>query len=668
MVAPPSVRSSASILSVTTSRPAPLQRKSTLKRSVEESGVSNPPSSPSKRPRVDFDPETELFSADELEDMDPLVVREEVRRAIQRHQMGDDGAFARINHVFAPPENEDFAPSSEAVRIYLQALLANVSLLNKSCNSLVQAVLYSDWVGRGDSLSQLYTKFLGTLAAAQGGYLSKILQRLVDLLGPQKTRRVPDCRPVRQPRIHQRVIQALRYITQLIPAASGSLAEAVNRRLSFDFAKAEERLTFIKNFMTLIESVPELATDVLNGILAELVKLDVSIQSDIDNDEDAEETILRHISSSQTLVAAVSQQLPGTPLRSDEEDDGITTDESDEEEEEISEAELQKRKLRADVKQVDLIMDMLFQYYSKQSAKSSDDTLDQLMSQFHNIILPTYRSRHTQFLIFHFAQTSPIFVDQFVTSCIEKLIDRRQSQYLRHAAAAYFSGFVGRADNVSPTVVTDCIELLCDQLTELRKQYDPMCRGPNLKRYGDFYATFQAILYIFCYRWRDLASANADLDDESDFDDDEAEHFYFSDKLREALNAAIHSNLNPLRVCTPVIVEQFAKLTHALDFMYLHSKIASNRNVRLHAQHERSISQLEISGPDPELGLVGDNGVMEGYFPYDPYELPISRHWVEQEYVKWKGIPGEVVQSDSEDEEDGVMIEIEDEDSPEDEL
>ena len=321
-------------------------------------------------------------------------------------------------------------------------------------------------------------------------------------------------------------------------------------------------------------------------------------------------------------------------------------------------------------------MDMLFQYYSRQSAKSSSATMNQLLSQFDNIILPTYRSRHTQFLIFHFAQTSPIFVDQFVTSCIEKLLDPHQSQYARHAAAAYFSGFVGRGVHVSPTVVTDCIELLCDQLTTLRTQLEPLCRGPNLKRYGDFYATFQAILYIFCFRWRDLASSHSDDDDDSDFDDDLPESFYFSDKLRSALTAAIFSPLNPLRVCTPVIVEQFAKLAHALDFMFLHSKIASNQHVRLHTtqqHHQRSISQLDINAPDlgsAEGGtLAGDNGVMEGYFPYDPYELPISRHWVQQEYVAWKGIPGEKVVEDSDEEldddddddcgEGGVMLQLE---------
>lgn len=311
MFAPPCLRPHGQTLPI--SRPILPQRKSTLKRSRDENELPEPPSSPSKRSRVGFDSETEMFSADEIEELDPVVVREEVRRAIQRHQRGEEGAFTNIQHIFATSKAGENGPSNQTARVYLQALLANVSLLNKSCNSLVNTVLLSEWVGRGEAFFQLYTKFLGNLAASQGGYLSKVLQMLVDLLGLQKTRRVSDCRPTRQPRIHRRVLQTLRYITQLIPVASASLAEAIKRRLSFDFAKHEERLTFVKNFIDLIEFVPELATDILDSIMAELVKLDVSIQAEMDNDEDAEDAILHHISSSQTLVAAAARNT--TPLR-----------------------------------------------------------------------------------------------------------------------------------------------------------------------------------------------------------------------------------------------------------------------------------------------------------------------------------------------------------------
>ncbi len=93
-------------------------------------------------------------------------------------------------------------------------------------------------------------------------------------------------------------------------------------------------------------------------------------------------------------------------------------------------------------------------------------------------------------------------------------------------------------------------------------------------------------------------------------------------------------------MCTPVIVEQFAKLTLALQLFYVYPKLEENRHVRM-TSHWRSISDLNISNPDRDLSWVGDNGMLEGYFPYDPYHLPISKHWIEGDYVEWKGIPGE---------------------------
>jgi RNA polymerase I-specific transcription initiation factor RRN3 len=282
-----------------------------------------------------------------------------------------------------------------------------------------------------------------------------------------------------------------------------------------------------------------------------------------------------------------------------------------------------------------------------------DAAIEQVISLFHSLILPTYRSRHPQFLVFHFAQSDPIIVDRFVTSCVAVLVDKKQPHLLRHSAAAYFSGFVGRGAHVSPQVVQDCLELLCDHLTDLRKKYEPVCRGPDLKRFGDFYAAFQAILYIFCFRWRDVASTSSDLESDSELDDDEeeVEVYHFPESLRDSLRMAIYSPLNPLRVCTPVIVEQFAKLTYALQLFYVYPKLEENKHVRVQSSQVRTMADLTISNPDRDLSWMGDNGMLEGYFPYDPYHLPISQHWIEGDYVQWKGIPGEEVNdSDSEDE------------------
>lgn len=658
MLAPPAVRPSApadlsiSSISPLSKRPSPLSRRSTLKRSIDDADSMSIPSSPSKRSRVTFDSDVETFSFHDDDLLDPLVVKEEIHRALQRHLIGDESSYDKLKTKFTTPYNQEDAPSTKTLRVHLQGILSHISILNKNCYDLVHAIIASEWVGRDQAYFSLFAKVLGNLSAAQGGFVGKITHMLVELLGPQKTRRIPGHRPVRQALIHQRVFQILQYITQLAPTASGAVIEAVRKRMSWEFSKASDRLTYIRSFIELIEYLPELTSDILTTIMIELVKLDVSVQTDLDEDEDdAEDDILQYISSSQTLVGREEIQRDADSTV-DSDDDSSSVESEPEEDPLANPIQLQRAKLKDDIKQIDQIMDKLFEYYTKAlssaSFQSRDGAMLQLQAQFHNIILPTYRSRHPQFLIFHFAQSSPILVDQFVSSCIQVLVDKHQPHILRQSAAAYFSGFVGRGAHVSPTVVSDCVGLLCDQLNILRKAYEPGCRGPDLKRYSDFYATMQAILYIFCFRWRDLASISSDMDDDSDQEDDEPEAYHFSDSLRSTLSSAIYSPLNPLRICTPDIVEQFAKLTFALQFLYLHSKIETNKHVRLHS-HWRSLSDLHISQPERDLSWVGDNGMLEGYFPYDPYHLPVSKRWLEGDYVQWKGIPGDQIEdTDSE--------------------
>lgn len=633
------------------------------------------PSSPSKRARVTFDTDVEVLSADDDDDLNPLVIKEQVRRAIQRHILDDDDAYERVRLIFSTSADKQGAPSSKALKLYLQAVLANVSQLTRDCSSLVHAVLNSEWIGRDETYFTLFVKFLGNLAAAQSGYVNKIMQVLVDLLGPQKTRRLPNSKPIRRSKIYRRTLQTVQYITQLVPTASGSLADRIVVKLDFDFEKADDRMTYITNFIELIKYVPELTSEILTNILRQLIKLDTAVQADLDDqDEEVEDEILQHMSASQTLAMAAGQDMLRGGLSSDEEDDFATSEDSEsDEEDELDPLALRRRKLKEDVKQVDMVMDMLFQYYSRLTNSTTlqvrHNAIEQLIAQFHSLILPTYRSRHPQFLIFHFAQSDPIIVDRFVTSCVAVLIDKKQPQVLRHAAAAYFSGFVGRGAHVSPSVVQACIDLLCDQLSMLRKIYEPACHGPDLKRYGDFYSIFQAIMYIFCFRWRDIGSPMSDIDDEFDLlegEDSNERELQFPENLREALNAAIHSPLNPLRVCTPAIVEQFAKITMSVQFLYIYSKIEENRRVRIAPARFLPSTDIDINQVDRDLSWVGDNGMLEGYFPYDPYHLPISRHWIENDYVEWQGLPGEPEESDS-DEEDTVTTDVYDSDDEVDE-
>ena len=608
-----------------------------LKRTRNDSSDMEVVSSPSKRSRVTFDSDIEYVSADEGDEVDPQLIREQVRRAIQRHLAGDDEeAYEKVKQVFSAEHMREHAPFPRVVYAHLQAVLAHVSSLDKNCNGLVNAVLLCEWVGRDESFVRLYIKVLGNLAAAKSGFLGKILHTLVDLLGEQRTRRLRGLRIVRQNQIHSRARRAIAYLLNLVPAASSTLAQVIQRKLTMDYQKPQERLLYTKNLLMLLEHAQELKGAVLGMITSELVKLDVSVQVDMeDYAEDLGDEIVQEVASSQTLVNSASQM----SLSEATDDDGgsTTSDSSEDYENDLDPVEVQRRKVMAHLETVDAIMDLLFEYYHSlvlsPSLQVSDDAMNLLTMHFNNLILPTYRSRHAQFLIFHFSQTSSVFVDKYATTCIATLLDHNQSPVLRQTAGSYLAGFVGRGARVPLPVIKDSFQLLCDELETLRRELEPSCRGPDLKKYASFYSMMQAIMYIFCFRWRDLAN---DKEDDSD-DEREVEQYQFPDAIKRTLTLAVNSALNPLRICTPDIVNQFAETCYRLNFLYLFPKVESNKYVRLsNMRRDHAIGQIER-----DLGWVGESGMLEGYFPFDPYRLPRSRKWIADDYVEWKGLPGD---------------------------
>ena len=645
-----------------------------LKRTRDDSSDMEIPSSPSKRSRVTFDSDVEYVSADDDDEADPQLIREQVRRAIQRHVTGsDDEAYENVKRMFTADPKKENAPSPKVVHAHLQAILAHISSLDKSCNALVNAVLFCDWVGRDENFVKLYIKVLGNLAAAKSGFLGKILHTMVDLLGEQRTRRLPEYKVVRQPRIHSRARRAIAYLLNLVPATSSTLTQVIQRKLIMDYRKPRERLLYTKNFLALLEHAPELKAAVLGMITSELIRLDVSVQVDMEDyaDELGEE-IVQQVSSSQTLANSVSQISLSRSTEEeakDEEDSGSTTsNDSEDDEDDLDPTELRRRKVMAHLETVDAVMELLLEYYHPLVRSSSlevrEDAMTLLTTHFSNHILPTYRSRHAQFLIFHFSQTSSVFVDKFATTCISSLLDHNQPPVLRQSAGSYLAGFVGRGAQVPLPVIQDCFQLLCDELGTLRRDFEPSCRGPDLKRYASFYSMMQAIMYIFCFRWRDLVYHGDDSDDEQGGEEHQLPY-----SIKNNLDLAINSPLNPLRICTPDIVNQFAETCLRLRLFYLFPKIENNKHVRL-PKTRRDAGDPAMGQIERDLGWVDDSGMLEGYFPFDPYRLPRSGRWIADDYLEWKGLPGDEEQDDGNATEDDMMndeVDIEEEETATDE-
>ena len=611
--------------------PKPLLRRPTLTRKREEDGLDTP-SSPSKRVKVTFDSDVEVRVMNDWEKA-PQLVQEEVRRAFTKRALGDDSEYEKLKSVYIKKTDED-GLGPKTMRKYMTALLGNISALNKANSDLVLTILSSEWLGRQDDYVTLYLRFLANLGSTHGMYLGDIMRMLIENLSasPPSNGRLPNLPPVTRSTIYARTHRAIQYLLQLIPAATRLLSSSLVSAFPHETDSRRSHVIYVQNLLKLVTYAPQFRAEILSLITERLVKIDVQVQVDLEDlAEDVGEGLVERIPTMRS------------DLMNDDEDSESSDNESELDDEEIDTDSQRTRYITRNVEKMDALLDILFANYNHVFTKGSEvdreGTVNILLSQFVTTVLPTQRSRHTQFLLFHFTQQSPTYIDTFVGTCVQMTFDKTQPAIIRQASAAYLASFVARGMHVPSNVVRDVFDYLRSELDRLRRQDEPDCRGPDMKRYSSFYVLVQALLYIFCFRWRDLQSSSED-----DLEDDGLTPVYGHEHqwkygVKEALSLNIFSKLNPLKVCSPAIVQEFAGIAHHLGVIYVYHLLETNKRVRL--LHS---SGQAYGGVNRQTALSarrdGSNQHLDEYFPFDPYHLPKSKQWIDGDYREWAGIPG----------------------------
>ena len=684
-----SARPSAAASAPITKPSKPLLRRATLSGTIRKSedaeldiDLMSVPPSPNKKARVTFNPtvEEKVMEVYQAKGRSLDSIRAEVKRTIEAHvkNQGDSEGYDNMKEMFAPRRDEDDEGEGSNVdlRTYLVALTSYTSLLNKNCNGLVKAMLACEWMGRDEAFVKAYVQFLGSLASAQGAYVGSVLGMLVGYFYGSKTSpamasthklispsvrlssgRLPGCPDVNREQLTSRIHVALKYLLRLIPSASGILSPILATKFPFSDETKKIHVTYIDNLIRLIEYAPELKSDIFALITDRLVKIDVQMQVDLDDLDD-------------DVAAAIVQAISLNPSRDDDADgedsdsdaDSVTSDED------IHGDAKRIKEVQGNVEKMDAILDLLFTiyspYFSDPNSVEAASMFETLLGHFSNIILPTYRSRHTQFLLFHFAQTAEHLVDQFAGTCVHLAFQSSRPAVLRQSSAAYLASFVARGAHVPSHVIRTVFELIGDNLDVIRSDNELTCRGPDLKRYSTFYAMTQALLYIFCFRWRDLITST-DIAEEDDPAAFIGQDLTWAPGIKDTLTRTIYSKLNPLKICSPPIVAEFAKIAHHLRFMYVYPLLETNKRIRL-----SQYSSSQGNGALRDTGNGGNNESwhqLDAYFPFDPYQLPVSKRWIEGDYVQWKGVPGLNQEDDSDDdsseEDDEDDVDVDDDDT-----
>ncbi|KAF7550594.1 hypothetical protein G7Z17_g5607 [Cylindrodendrum hubeiense] len=656
-------------------RPGPISKISTPVRSIlkpasvlgrrkaDYAGLSDPldaPESPTKRRKVFFDDIRNVTYEVGRRSMDEVKL--EVRTALEEHLRGNDGQYDTLKELFAsdkqrylPPVvgEEDDTLKPHELQVYVMALTGCIPILkDKSCNGLVKTILKCSWLGRDDAFVKVFTHFLAALVSAQGSYLSPVLSMMVEKFCDTRTSVwcVPDFPEVNRESMRDRLHSTLQYLLQMFPSAIPVLETLLGSKFPFPDESMRVHMAYIHNLLRIKNYVPVLRDEVLDLIINRVVKIDSQMQVDLEDlDDDVTAAVMYALRDHSRAVEW-----------EDDADDVSDTESVDSDDPDFDEDAARIKSIKGSVEKMDAALDTLFQVYTPHFANPGSDaafdTFTILLREFDHMVLPTYKSRHTQFLIFHFAQMHERLTDAFCGQLIATAFQGNTPNVLKQAAAAYLASFVARGAHLPGHLVRSIFSLLLHHLEQYRKKYEPLCRGPDLKRFHPYYSLVQATLYIFCFRWQDLivgAPEDVDPEDASSYIGQEVDWVGTS---RKDLSVQIFGKLNPLKVCAPVIVEEFAKLAHRLNFMYVYPLVEGNKRIRL----TQFLSATYSTG-----GALRDAGYesqdesfhqLDPYFPFDPYQLPVSKRWLENDYVNWKAVHG--LNAEDEDDSDDDVDEV----------
>eukprot|EP00038_Savillea_parva_P030846 m.80823 g.80823 ORF g.80823 m.80823 type:complete len:1353 (+) comp9372_c0_seq3:96-4154(+) len=261
---------------------------------------------------------------------------------------------------------------------------------------------------------------------------------------------------------------------------------------------------------------------------------------------------------------------------------------------------------------------------SSDPERAPDVLFDVLFQVFEHRILQTYQTKHVQYLLFYVCSFSAELPQHFVSLLLERSINPRLSQLQRQTAVAYIGSFVARADYISMNVVEGTLTTLADAALEYcRSHHRPTQTADCIV----FYAQCQALFYIICFRLRDLVATDSGA----------------------ALIASLHldsivgSSLCPLQVCQKGVVNEFMKITKAHQVLYCAQYV----------RRRHSVLAVQIEGFHRGLhdGVLPAHQLQD-FFPFDPYLLPQSAHYIKDMYRVWVEEQPGAGDADSDGEED----------------
>ncbi|KAI9506568.1 RNA polymerase I-specific transcription initiation factor RRN3 [Coemansia spiralis] len=646
-----------------------------------------------------------------------IFLRKFTENALQQVKEGNPEEYYKLVKVFSySKQASSVTPEKyvEELTPWIPALSANISALNITYRELVGTVFNSDWITCSDErFVHRYATLVLQVLSAHPAWVPQAMTALVRWFTFGSRASDAAAAPIVHSHLHALVAE----IYRTIPTCGTSLAAALVAACPFKTAKPNIQVLFMMNSLRCLEYAVGIRRPVLQLLLNHTIQIDVEVQVELDDleseNEDEEGGSADEAEEEEGIFefeeegAGSKDNVSGDPTtkilsepESESESGSGSDPDSDSDSDSSSSSELGDAddlgKVKYSVKKIvgklDAVMSTLFAWLDKhfqvdpltgEMPESASQLFLIFLDLFSAIVLPTFKSRYTQFLLYFLCSKDPQYADVFLGTMmgnvgepVRTLAQDKVSSVTKVSAASYLGSFVARAKFLSPSIVRSVIGVLVqwanaylDWQEQTQKDSDATLQngrsqkrsqrsysqvlsgqGSSASQYSDFerhavfYAVTQATLYMFCFRWRDLAEAHGG----GPVVESELDNLRWCHEV-EGIQRVVFSKLNPLRACASAVAQQFASVASQTNFMFCYAMLQKNRRNNTDSSagstasgiHGDGTSSIVISSSDMIL-----RSELDTFFPFDPMALPISRQFIDNIYFEWQDVGAELSDSD----------------------
>ncbi|PNI88273.1 RRN3 isoform 3 [Pan troglodytes] len=473
------------------------------------------------------------------------------------------------------------------------------------------------WLNRSQTVVEEYLAFLGNLVSAQTVFLRPCLSMIASHFVPPRviikegdvdvsdSDDEDDNLPANFDTCHR----ALQIIARYVPSTPWFLMPILVEK--FPFVRKSERTLecYVHNLLRISVYFPTLRHEILELIIEKLLKLDVNASRQ--GIEDAEET--------------ATQTCGGTDST-----EGLFNMDEDEETEHETKAgpERLDQMVHPVAERLDILMSLVLSYMKdvcyvdgKVDNGKTKDLYRDLINIFDKLLLPTHASCHVQFFMFYLCSFKLGFAEAFLEHLWKKLQDPSNPAIIRQAAGNYIGSFLARAKFIPLITVKSCLDLLVNWLHIYLNNQDSGTKAfCDVALHGPFYSACQAVFYTFVFRHKQLLSGNL------------KEGLQYLQSLN--FERIVMSQLNPLKICLPSVVNFFAAITNKYQLVFCYTIIERNNRQMLPVIRSTAGGDSVQTCTNP----------LDTFFPFDPCVLKRSKKFIDPIYQVWEDMSAEELQ------------------------